>query len=343
MPSNVDILNALRNEASASYNARIPSATNSNLNAIATAIAKHTETANEFLTQMINKICMVEIEANKFDNPLKPLKKGSIQAGKDIEHVTMNPAIAKQYSLTSEDLLKNHAPDVKTLYYTVNSERKYPVTITKPKMIQAITTEGGLDELINMIIGSLYNGDEFDEFTLTKQLVNVALTSDHVVAMDFDFDIATMTPANSTELIKAIKIHSSKMTFPTTAYNKYDKIKEAGEADLIAWSKKKDQIILIDSAISTNMDVDVLANAFNLSKAEFLARKIEVDTFGESNVFAILCDKSWFQIRDSYYELDSFYNGDKLTFNYFLHHWQSFSYCLFSNAMVFRKKPTAGV
>lgn len=341
MASNVDILNAIRNDASVSFATRIPQATQSNLNQIATTLATHTETKNEFLDKLVNKICMQIITNKEYTNPLKVLKKGSVQYGKDIEHVVINPSVSKEYTIEANDLLAVVKPDVKSVYYTVNSCRKYEVTITTPKMIQAITTEGGLNQMVNMIVGSLYSGDEMDEFQLTKQLVNLAVNSNNVLMIDLDYDINNLTSVQSHDLVKMMKLHSKKMEFPSTQYNCYDKVKATGETDLITWSKKENQVILIDSAISTSIDVDVLANAFNLSKADYLARRIEVDSFGDSNVFAIICDESWFQIRDNLYNLETDYNASNMARKYFLHHWQSFSYSLLSNALVLRKKPTA--
>lgn len=341
--TNADFINAIRAEMKTEYASRIPTATNSNLNAIAGALGAHSETANAFLNQLVNKICKQVIDNKRFKNPLEILKKGTIQVGKDIEHIMANPAVSREYSLTQNDLLASHVPDIKSLYYTVNSERQYPATVTKPKLMQAVMTEGGLNELVNLIVGSLYNGDQIDEFLLTKQLVNIAHNSKHLKVVEFDFDVATMTTAQSTEFLKAIKLHSSQMSFPSSAYNSYDAIKASVEKSAITWSVKDDQVILIDASICVNMDVDVLANSFNLDKAEFLAKKIEIDTFGDSGIFAILCDKSWFQIRDSHISLENFYDPSKMTFNYYYNHWQQFAYCLFSNAIIFKKKPVAGV
>jgi hypothetical protein len=82
-------------------------------------------------------------------------------------------------------------------------------------------------------------------------------------------------------------------------------------------------------------DVDVLANAFNLSKQEFLARKIAIDFFPVEGVKAMLVDIDFPQIYDDLYRMDSFYNPEGLYTNFFLHHWQTISASCLVNAVAF--------
>ena len=81
---------------------------------------------------------------------------------------------------------------------------------------------------------------------------------------------------------------------------------------------------------------DVLANAFNLSKQEFLARRIVIDAFPDTSVRAMLIDKDFTQIYDDLYQMRRFENGEGLYENYILHHWQTISASPLVNAVGFK-------
>jgi hypothetical protein len=84
------------------------------------------------------------------------------------------------------------------------------------------------------------------------------------------------------------------------------------------------------------IDVDVLAAAFNMNKVEFLPHVLEVDSFGSAdNCLAVLCDRSFVQVYDNLYEMTEFYNPQGLYWNYWLNHVQTYSFSLFANAIAF--------
>ena len=110
------------------------------------------------------------------------------------------------------------------------------------------------------------------------------------------------------------------------------------------------------------MDVEVLASAFNMDKAEFAGKRVLVDSFGSLDIdrlnvlFAndntyteigsaylealdaipcILVDKDWFMIFDNYYNFTEQYNGEGLYWNYWYHVWKTFSVSPFANNALF--------
>ena len=51
-------------------------------------------------------------------------------------------------------------------------------------------------------------------------------------------------------------------------------------AHINTFSDPAEQYILLDTQFDADMDVDVLATAFNLDKAEFIGRRVLIDGFG---------------------------------------------------------------
>ena len=85
------------------------------------------------------------------------------------------------------------------------------------------------------------------------------------------------------------------------------------------------------------VDVEVLAKAFNMGKTQFEAQVIVVDDFGGmENTLALLVDKEWFMIYDTLRTVESIRNPKGLFTNYFLHVWQLQAVSKFRNAIAFK-------
>lgn len=102
------------------------------------------------------------------------------------------------------------------------------------------------------------------------------------------------------------------------------------------FTKKQDQILLVDAQFDAIIDVEVLASAFNMDKAEFMGQRVLVDDFGElTGVVAALVDADFFMVFDNMISFTENYNGEGLYWNYFLHVWKTLSVSPFANAILF--------
>lgn len=336
----ISIMKTIRDNASAEYQARIPIATQSTLTSVGNIINTYTPTRNEFLGALVNRIAMVVIETKSFKNPLSVLKKGGVPLGQDIEHLYTNPVTSETYTYDSSSLLSLKKSDTKATFYRMNRQDKYPVTITQQMLALAFTSETEMSKLIDMIINSLYSGDSIDEFILMKKLIKNAYDNSHLLTVEiYDENATTIDDEiTSKELIKQVKRFSNLMTFPSSNYNKYTVLNSADTHPVVTWTELKDQILIIDSVVASNVDVEVLAYAFNLEKSQIQTQSLNIDNFGGAPILAILCDKSFFQVYDNHKEMTSFYNPDNLSIKYMLHHWQTYGYSLFANAVAFTYK-----
>ena len=287
---------------------------------------------------MINKIALTVVHNKTLLNPLRVLKKGTQPLGSDIEEIFTNMAQAETYDPSGQNLLKVTKPDVKVIYHRLNRRDVYPVTIYDDELKLAFTNWGKMGELITSIINSLYSGDNKDEYILSKKLIGSVIENEYAKIVEVDFEDAD----DSKELAKAIQKFSGYMKYPKSDFNSYiKKVLEdnpnSTEKPVITWTPTEDQILLIRSDVLVDINFDVLANVFQLEKAELKNMILEVDDFGEGgeNCLAMLCDRSAFEIRDNKYETKSFYNGNGLYWNYWLHHWQTYSFSSFANAIAF--------
>ena len=340
----IAILNTIRANNSAMYQDRVPELTQTNLEAVGTAITEYEAVTNEFLGALVNRVAFTQVSNRRYKNPLAILKKGGKPYGTDIEEIFTNPVSAVNFNgSATDDMLKVTKPDTKTVYYRMNRQNKYPVSISTPMLQKAFTSFAELEKFVGSVITAMYSGDEMDEYLLMRNLVAGAVKDNKVKALTIPY---TGDETTSKDLIKLLKTLSTNFLFQSAEYNGYNVLNASGIAgktitECVTWTPKENQVLLIRSDVDANTDVEVLAKAFNMDKADFLSRKIVVDTFGDADTLAFLCDESAFQVYDDLYTVRSFDNGSNLTTNYWLHHWQTMGLSLFANGVAIKAEASA--
>lgn len=319
------ILNAIRNNASLDYQNRVPEATQDNLKDIGNAVVNYTATANEFLNALINRIARVIITSKMYKNPLREFKKGLLEYGETVEEVFVNIAKAHEFdpATAENEVFKREIPDVLSAFHKMNYQNFYKSTISMEQLRQAFLSYQGISDLISRIVEAMYTGSEFDEFTIMKQLIVEWANEGNFYPVHID----TPTAANAKSIVSTIKGISNKLEFMSADYN---------PMGVATFSKKADQILIIDANFDAIIDVEVLASAFNMDKAEFMGQRVLIDNFGElTGVVAALVDRDWFMVFDNLISFTDNYNGQGLYWNYFLHVWKTFSISPFANCILF--------
>lgn len=348
--SSVDILNAIRNSASTNYRDFVPTATNTpeSIRRIGEIIMQYTPLQNEFLNALVNRIARVIITSKMYSNPLSMFKKGLIDFGETIEEIFVNIANPHQYDVEESEskVFAREIPDVRAAFHTLNYKKFYKQTIQNKDLNQAFLSWDGITDLISKIVNAMYTAANYDEFVTTKYMLAKAILDGRLSAVTVD--------ANDVKgAVTKIKGVSNALTFMSNNYN---------AAGVQTFTDKNDQYLLVNSQFDSEIDVEVLASAFNMSKAEFMGHRILIDGFGTLDVArlnalfkddpnyeepsedtlkalnaipAVLVDKNFFMIFDNMYEFTENYNGQGLYWNYFYHTWKTFSMSPFANALVF--------
>ena len=331
----IKVLNTIRDNASTDYQTRIPEATQDNLESIRYAMIDDNNimVANEFMSTLLNKLVKSVVHTKIFTNPLKALKQGTKPLGDTIEEIYNNFLKGEAYDPTGKNLMKRTLPDTKTVYHRMNYQMQYPVTVNREQLSKAFLSYDNLESFIQNIINTLYNSAEKDEFLNTKQLIKSALDKNAMVKVTIP---DPTNEANGKAFIKAVKTVSDLMTFPKTEFNAYLQAQSTDTKAIETFSRKNEQVLILDVATNTSVNVDVLASLFNMSVAEFNdTRKIIIDVFPDPNVRACLVDEAFFQIYDDLFTITSFYNGQGLYTNYWLNVWQTQAYSILVNAVAF--------
>lgn len=335
------ILNTIHANASQEYQNRIPVANRDNMEQVRYAMIDedNIQVANEFVSTLLNKVVKTQLISKIFANPLKSLKKGKKPLGDTVEEVYTNFIKAKQYDPTGAELLTRELPDVKTLYHRMNLQLQYPITVSREQLSKAFVSLDTLEKFISNIITSLYNSAELDEFINTKQLFKSAIEKNAIKVVEVDDPLTS--PENAKEFIKAIKTISGLMVFPSPSHNAYLTAQSKDTNPITTFSRKDEQVLILDTATDTTVSVDVLASIFNMSVAEFNdTKKIVIDVFPDPAVRAVLIDEQFAQIFDDLIAITKFENPRGLYDSYFLNVWQTMAYSILVNAVAFKVKTT---
>lgn len=351
--SSIDVLNAIRNSATVNYQNYVPIATADpeNIREIGAIIMDMPQLQNEFLSALVNRIGRVILTSKMYSNPWEMFKKGMLEYGETIEEIFVNIAKPFQYDpqVAESDVYKRETPDVRSAFHVMNYQKFYKATIQQEQLRQAFLSADGISQLIAGIVDQMYTAANYDEFLTMKYLLAKKILAGqfHPVTVD------ALTTANSNAVTTTIKETSNMMVFPNTEYN---------PAGVFQHTDYNDQYLIMSAKAKAIIDVNTLAAAFNMDKADFMGHVITIDSFGSLDVArlnvlfandptyteidsaelealaaipAVSVGRDWFMVYDNLMQFTENYNGQGLYWNYFYHVWKIFSSSPFENAVVY--------
>ena len=307
-------------------------------------ILEYTDVRNEFMTKLVKRIVETQIEGKVFNNKLSQLEGEQVPLGYSIQDIYVNPAKGRKFNVEDfAGLLQKYEADVKQQFLTVNMDMQYPVTITRAKLKNAFTSWGALESFITGITNSLYSGANIDQYNFTKYLVSNAFRNGHTINKVVT---APTTEATSKAFVKAARALALDFAEASSDFNAWAKVNTDDSKALVTWTEPEDIVFVLRNDVIAELDVDVLASAFNIGKTELMGRIIGVrnfDMFSDagtkvfdgSSILGIMCDRKWFKIKSQDLELDSFYNANNRTWQYYYNVVKMYNYSLFANAVVF--------
>jgi hypothetical protein len=355
--STIDILNVIRQNASYDYQQNVPKVkTVNDIPKVGEIIYGTPAFANQFINALVNRIAIVRVQSATFNNPYSMLKKGYIEYGETVEDIFVSIAKAVDFNVEKAEgrEFQRTIPDVRSAFHTMNWRVMYPVTIQDEDLRQAFLSIDGVQNLIAKIVDSVYTAAEYDEFLLFKYLLVKAISHGKM------FPTSIGAGTDLSESAVQFRGTSNLLPFIASDYN---------EAGVKTNTPKDRQVIFMDALFNAQFDVNVLASAFNMDKADFMGRLFIIDKWTDfdnerfdviransdgieevtadelavlTDVKAVILDENWFQVYDNNNKFTEKYVASGLYWNYFYHTWKTVSNSPFANAVVFVTS-TAGI
>ena len=307
-------------------------------------LALPSDLRNKFIQSLVNRIAYTKFQMDYFENPLRELANDELPLGAIGQDIYVNPAKGRVYNIDDfAGLLAKYESDVKVEYNELNYDVQYPVTIIRKELEKAFTSWGDFESFLMGISQSLYNGAYIDDYDYTRKLITNAYLNNNVQMETFSF----VNPAAPTEselkgLISKLRELYLNFQAPSTEYNAWGKVGGYGKK-IVSWSNPRDIVVFLSNKLASVIDVNVLASAFNIEKSDLLGRVYYVPDFDQKNddgnvvvdgssIYAFICDRRWFKIRDKAMFMDEFYNANNRSWQQYLNVIKSFNYSLFANA-----------
>ena len=310
---------------------------------------------NKFIQSLVNRIAYTRFMMDYFENPLRELAGDDLPLGAIGQEIYVNPARGRVYDINDfAGLLVKYESDIKAEYTEINFDVQYPVTIIRKELEKAFVSWGDFESFLMGISTSLYNGAYIDDYKYTKKLITNAYVNNAVQMETISFAGATPTKDELESLTARLRQAYLDFMVPSTKYNAWKKVGGYGRS-IVSWSKPENIVVFVSNKMASILDVNVLANAFNIDKADLMGRVYYVEDFdilddsGEvivdgSNIVALICDRRWFKIREKDIFMDEFYNANNRSWQSYLNVIKSFNYSLFANALMLVKAlPTLNI
>ena len=335
---NVQFLNAIRAVASAEYKGRIPTATQTNIQNIMTTIMDYSATKEEFTNTILNKIVRTKVLNKAYENSLKFFKKEPLPFGKTIEGVFVDLIKAKNFNENfgtgnneATSLLAKEKAPVKVEYYSENFKHKYKLSISDEQLKSAFMSADGLSQMTQGLIRSATSSSEYDEYMMIKTLIGASVSKEVEIQGLFALD----ENAQAKKITKTVQALVNKFRFMSTEYNKQG---------VHTHCQPSDCVIITTPDQLANLNVELLATAFNVPYAEMPSRIVVIDSFlkadgsDDTDTVCIVADMDLVQFRNTLDTWETFRNPDGLMTNMFHHVWGSACGCGFVNAVKIKNK-----
>lgn len=342
---NVTFASMVSDLASQEYKDRVPQATQDNIGNIEEIISTYPTAKNEFISVLTNQVAKQLFFSKAYENPYKLFNRGMLPYGKSIESIFVDIIKGKQRTHETNttnlasDLLGREQPNVKVEYYSENFRHQYKTTITDEELKGAFRAENGLSSMTGRILQAPLTSIEYDMQEMVLHALPELKGGKATIAKTA---YNAMTEEEKAKvLVKTIKSQVIKMGFLNNKHN--------GQG-VMTFSRPQDLVVFLDPDMMANIDVELLAQAFNISKAEVPLHVLPVPQFTKRTVtsngdgkaptvtyaedtdcLAIICDKDAIQIYETLNSSETFRNPQGIYTNVFFNRWGLMSACNFAN------------
>lgn len=335
--NNARILNNIRNQASPEYTRRIPSATDANMSQMFDTIWQHSSTRNEFIDALVNVIGRIVGRSLSWSNPLAKFKIGMLNHGDTIEEYAVGLVDEYVYDpdrdYMERDLFGQSRPEVKSAFHKVTRRGTFKITINESALRKAFYDDGGIAEFVNEMMAAPITSDNYNEYLLMVSLFKQYYDAGGFFKVNVpNVNVLTASKEDSAAFLKVVREYSELLTFPATHYN-------AAHMPVAADIGKLE--IFLTPRAKANIDVDMLAQVFNIDRADVPARMTVVreEDFAIPGAQAVITTRDFFMVADTYMETASQPNAAGRYTNYFFHHDQIISASPFVPAVLLTTEP----
>lgn len=303
---------------------------------------------NQFLNEIINKICYQVVDKFGWENPFKKYDGFPVNYGDTIENIFVELPKGYEFDKDATNPFGKVKNQIKVSYATINYEMQYKITIEDALLRRAVLNEYGFMNIINAILQSMTTSKNVDEYFATlRSLNNPELYGNSNVdetdpdAPVYSFNTIEVSTEDTAQVVAKTVTENivndyTSMVLPKTTNN---------AMKVLTASNKENLLLIIRRDILNSINIDFLAGVFNLSKTELLTKIMTVDsfvtkdedgtTYGEELAYIIL-DTRAFDNHVALQDGGLIYNPQGKYTNHFLNLWKIISFKRWYNAVAWK-------
>lgn len=331
--------------------------TSASIQAVGQFILAEQNRRNAFVNTIVNKIFLSIIRTVGFYSEWERYtEKGILEYGETIEEIYVGLVNPEQYQWTTDinDTMKllfgKRKQDIAAAYHSVNFEKFYPLTITYTELRKAFRNGSALEDFIRRKTEAVYTSYRFDNYIMCKYML-------YRLALDgkiYNIQIPQITAANANDAVVKLKaaLQDAKNIRSKYTIANVPQDMQPGEA-----------VVARTIEFGAIIDVESLANAFNLQYREYAKRQITIDGMSDveiarlnemleddptyvpfteaelsiinNDIAAFIFDEGLFMNYMCLYEMDnSVWNGVERYYNHFLHVWKVYGLSPFKDVFM---------
>ena len=201
-----------------------------------------------------------------------------------------------------------------------------------PMIVNAMASDTNIKD--SVVAAGLIDEDfkaEYDAYMMIKTLIGASVSKELEINNLFKLD----ENAQAKKITKTVQALVNKFRFMSTEYNKQG---------VHTHCQPSDCVIITTPDQLANLNVELLATAFNVPYAEMPSRIVVIDSFlnkdgtDDNDTVCIVADMDLVQFRNTLDTWETFRNPDGLMTNMFHHVWGSACGCGFVNAVKIKNK-----
>jgi hypothetical protein len=239
------------------------------------------------VNKAIRKVGLTVLNGPRANNPLAFLYKGNVEYGDIIEDLIFGKPQVINFNDNANPFTKYTKND-QALYKTEWEKKTIPLTIEDTKIKKVVRNQASYEQFISEQLATLVVSEEHYVYQKLKGLLPLLKTgleihknadSSDKITLTFD-DFATITASTTIdELIEAIKNTVDEFVFVNNNYMGYTLDEDNEKVYRFEDNAVKlDNIrIMMPYKLINKIDVVKLADVFNLSKVDMMAKIIKLD------------------------------------------------------------------
>jgi hypothetical protein len=257
---------------------------------------------------IIEKIADTSIHMIESVNPLKELDKGEVENGALIEQIVNKHAVAAAYNKAAVDVFTKASNNLVTRYFNTWSPNQWLETVEEDEIRKILVKGASIEDIASIKVASLAESADADKYTQIKDILKeiaTDVTPLQTAFMTVNY-VDDASPTSIKDFIEAVRNTVMGFQF-MNATHCYAGITTRCSLDNI--------LIVMPYSVMNKLSVQELADAFQLSAVDMMARIVQIDT---TDGYVYILDKRAFGVYTRLNKVTSQYNAKGLYTNYFL-------------------------